>query len=511
MGQQIWVWSSGYLGFVVLSGITTWWYRVGLETTSHQPVGMDADAPSWTDQAMWFALAAAPSALLVAVTNFILQNIAAIPMFYIVPLALYLLSFIFAFGHLRWYWPPLFYGPFIGAIGFMMLNMEANVPIHYLLFFALALFLCCLVCHGELALLRPRIRNLTGYYLTISAGGAAGGLFVAIVAPALFNATYELALLLPVTSLLIVTCAWRRYYSAKLQWLRVGLFGLVGIFLSMETFYLARTSYLNLAGAEVLARNFYGALKVRDIPGPTAREQRRQLVNGAIVHGQQFTHPDRRGEPTSYYSRRSGIGIVLEELNTDGPLHVGVVGLGIGTVAAYGRPNDRYRFYEINPLVAEIAIGNFWFVDSNPAESEVILGDARLSLERENLQQFDVLAVDAFLGDAIPIHLLTREAFALYWRHLKPDGVLVVHVTNEYVDLAPIIGATAAEFAKEARVIENDPNFESGAHYSKWMVMTSRRGFFEETELQNSKSVFVSPNLQAWTDDRSNLWRTLRF
>ena len=393
----------------------------------------------------------------------------------------------------------------------MMLNMGANNPIYYLLFFALALFVCCLVCHGELALLRPRIRNLTGYYLTISAGGATGGLFVAIVAPALFNATYELAILLPTTSLMIVICAWRRYYSAQHHWLRITLFGLVGVFLCIETFYLARATYLNLAGTEVLARNFYGALKVRDISGPTPRDQRRQLLNGAIVHGQQFTHPDRRREPTSYYSRSSGIGIVLEELGADGPLHVGVVGLGIGTVATYGRPGDRYRFYEINPLVLEIANNDFWYMNLNPANAEVILGDARLSLERENPQLFDVLAIDAFLGDAIPIHLLTREAFALYLRHLKPDGVLAVHVTNQYVDLAPIVGAAAAEFAKAAVVIENEPNIESGAHYSKWVLMSSRPGFLEATELQMSESLSVPSNLQVWTDDRSDLWRVLRF
>src|SRR6185295_5481875 len=240
-----------------------------------------------------------------------------------------------------------------------------------------------------------------------------------------------------------------------------------------------------------------------------AGDERRRLSNGTIDHGQEFVAPAKQRQPLSYYSHISGIGIVLDELGTEAPLNVGVIGLGTGTLAAYGRAGDTYRFYDINPLVPEIARNDFWYLSTSPSESNIVLGDARLSLESEPLQHFDVLAVDAFVSDAIPVHLLTREAMALYWRHLKPDGVLAVHISNAYVDLAPVFAAAARADGKQARTIF-DGSGQNGLHASNWVLVTARGELFERPALIYAKPVEMPPGFRPWTDDYSNLWRVFR-
>jgi len=513
---QTWSWSIGYAVFAVLCATAAWRYR-SLGTTAAAEAQTEGAShstpPAWADRALWFALAAAPSALLLAVTNFLLQNVAAIPLFWIVPLTLYLLSFIFAFGSLRWYWRTLWYGCVAVAIAAMLLAMSGFISLNdfrVLPLFALALFVCCMVCHGELSSLRPSARYLTSYYLTIAAGGAAGGLFVAVLAPLLFNANYDLQIIVPVTAVVVLVAIGGRERHSPRRVLREAFINLAVIGLCGATTYMAVINYRQGAGALYLGRNFYGSLRVTDLPLATPEMQRRQLLNGTIDHGEQFTFPAKQKEPLTYYSRASGVGLVLDELGKQNPLSVGVIGLGTGTIGTYCRPGDAYRFYDINPMVKSIALNEFYYMRACPRETTIVLGDARLSLESEIPQHFDVLAIDAFISDAIPIHLLTREAFALYWRHLKPDGVLAVHVSNRYVDLEPIVAKAAAESGKIARLIENDSDVAEGISRASWVLVTSRKDLFDRPAFRKATMIDVPLNFRAWTDDYSNLWKVLR-
>jgi hypothetical protein len=267
---------------------------------------------------------------------------------------------------------------------------------------------------------------------------------------------------------------------------------------------LARDPLFAKGKPRLLARNFYAALSVADFEDESVTTGlARYLYNGTILHGAQSLTPAYRRIPLTYYSAGSGVGLALTSLGKLGPLHVGVIGLGAGTLAAYGRPIDRYRFYEINPLVLKIATTEFTFLGDCPAPWDVVLGDARLSLEREQPQQFDLLAVDAFSGDAIPVHLLTREAFRLYWHHLKPNGVLAVHVSNRYLSLGPVVLTAAFETARDARSVS-----QSG---SDWVLVTNRAGFFDQPEIRRVANL-IDPitGLRMWTDDYSNLFKILR-
>jgi SAM-dependent methyltransferase len=509
--SQAWVWSAGYCVFVLFTVAFAWRHGARGSAPAAATAKIAAERPTWPDRALWFGLSAVPSALLLSLTNYMLQNIAAIPLFWIVPLALYLASFIFAFGNLKWFARQLWYGLFIGAIFIIVAAMNghfAGGAILLLPVFAGALFICCMVCHGELASFRPATRYLTEYYLTISAGGAAGGLAVGVAAPALFNANYEPALLIPLTILVVVLAASRNYHTwAKRTRSHVLLAASAFLFCAVS-YSLARSTILEVSGNVLVERNFYGSLKVKDI---SEAPPRRYLANGSIDHGEQFSEPERQGEPLTYYSRLSGVGVLLDELGREAPpLKVGVIGLGAGTLAAYGRTGDSYRFYEINPAVETIARQNFRYLDRSPAQSDIVLGDARLSLEAEPPQQYDVLVVDAFASDAIPMHLLTREAMALYWRHVKPDGFLAVHVSNQFVDLAPVVAASAVEGGKEARLIGNEQRIEDRILAANWVLVTSRDGFFERKALVKARAIAVPPGFRAWTDSYSNLWRSLR-
>jgi hypothetical protein len=507
---QTWTWSVGYVLFVVLCATTAWRYRSGERTALAEAADSAGDAPTWAERGLWFGLAALPSAMLLAVTNFLLQNVAAIPLFWILPLALYLLSFIVAFGSLRWYWRPFWYLAAAAAIGAMIVGMSGFSSLNdfrFLPLFTICLFVVCLVCHAEVASLRPKPRYLTSYYLIIAAGGAFGGLFVAAVAPLVLIANIELQIIVPVTAALIVLAAWWRYRSTQRAGLRDALLMITLSLLSGATSYMAVFTYRDLEASRLLSRNFYGSLRVTDLPPLLPGDERRLLLNGSINHGEQYLTPDKRREPLTYFSHASGIGIALDELGQGGPLKVGVVGLGTGTIAAYCRPGDTYHFYEINPLVLSIAQTEFSYLKDCPTGPTVAMGDARLSLESEPLQQFDVFAVDAFVSDAIPIHLLTREAFDLYWRHLKPDGVLAVHISNRYVDLAPIVATAAEANGKTVRIVTNGSDITAAVSAATWMLVTSRPGFFERPALQGAFAADIPPGFTGWTDDYSNLWR----
>ena len=513
--QQGVLWSVGYAAFAVLCGVVAWRSQSGIRARAEEGAG-DAPAPGWGLSLVWIALAAVASALLLAVTNYLTQNVAAIPFLWVLPLSLYLLTFIVCFGGKGWRWTPAFLPLPALAIAAMSYALspylqEASTGIDVLVpLFCGGLFVCCLLCHGELARLKPAPRFLTQFYLMVSIGGAAGGLFVGLLAPTLFRGSYELPITLAACGVVALLALYREPgETLARQLIQPSFLVMAGLTVGLMVF-LTHTVRQITDGNRVIARNFYGVLRVVDPDDPTVQGATRSLANGMINHGEQFLDPKRAMTPTTYYGPQSGVGLAIKEAQARGPVHVGVIGLGTGTIAAYGRPGDVYEFYDINPLVITLARTQFTFLSGSKAAVSVVAGDARLSLEGQTPQGFDVLAVDAFSGDAIPVHLLTKEAFALYFRHLKPGGVLAVHVSNRYLALAPVVAADARTVGMEARVISSGSDESDDTSDAEWVLVSTRPAFFRSPLLKAATVPETRPGLRAWTDDYSNLYSILK-
>lgn len=497
----------------------------------------------WKLRTLWLALAACGSALLLSVTNHISQNIAAVPFLWILPLGLYLLSFVLCFDvrssapefsedrEVRWY-PRGFFlrtlGIALGAMTYALSPSFAGLPWKVLiLLYCAGLFVCCMFCHGELARLKPDSTHLTSFYLMVSLGGAIGALFVALIAPKIFSGYYELEVALGLCAFLVLVVHFRdRFYQAKWDpaWLILVALAFAVI---VSLFVTARDQSAN---TRLMARNFYGVLRVRDeveanvvlVQGGGAQRldedpHYRKLMNGTIDHGLQYLGAARRREPTTYYGRKSGVGIALQAAGNQHPLQVGAIGLGIGTVATYGRRGDDYTFYEINPLVIKVANQEFTFLRDSEAQIHIVLGDARLSLESEARQAsnapqepFDVLIVDAFSGDSIPVHLLTLEAFELYFSRLKPGGVLAVHVSNQYLNLEPIVAGAASQLGKEAVIVNHELTSSKGIYASTWILVGNANGFLGQSEIERAGQILPPSSRFLWTDNYSSLWRVLK-
>jgi len=484
---------------------------VGQEATPFPPPG----AGQWF---FWIALPACGSVLLLGVTNHITQNVAAIPFLWVLPLSLYLISFTLAFWGPTLY-PRVFYMPLLAV---SILGMEVLftapfivAPLMILLpVFCIGLFAGCMVCHGELARMAPDPRYLTLYYLAIAAGGALGGIFVGVAAPLFFRTTYELPLGIAACAILALGSSVRnpggnsREQGRRLQ--RALLILASGISIAVAG-YLIFMIFQPPKGLRLLDRNFFGVLKVADTGTPGDRNSRRILSHGSINHGAQFLQPDRRREPITYFHPDSGVGLAIRSRGFSNPLRVGIIGLGAGIIAANGRTGDVYRFYEINPLMVKIAKTEFTYLRDSRAEVEVILGDARLSLEREPQQNYDVLIVDAFSGDAIPIHLLTREALQQYLRHIKKDGILALHISNRYIDLKPVIQRLAEKVGMEAIAVNTAGNPEIGAEAAEWILLSAARETLEKPPLRGAgKALHRTLDVRMWTDDYSSLFGLLK-
>ncbi len=516
-------WSLAYAAVAVLCAAIA--FRSKGEAVS--PAIPEAAARlDWRTQSLWVALAACGSALLLAVTNHISQNIAAVPFLWVLPLSLYLLSFILCFEGRGWYRRDVFLLLLIMALGGMAYALEQPVSDFRLgaliLIFCSGLFVCCMFCHGELARLKPHPVQLTTFYLMCSLGGAAGAVFVALLAPRVFSGFYEFEAAMAVCAILVLLVRVRdpggKFFSAGWE---PGILVLIALAITLLA-SLGRTVRQQGASARLMERNFYGVLSVVDEVAPyglstqgipyTWWERRYcRLMNGTINHGLQFLAEERRRQPTSYFSPKSGIGVALVAAAKRGALRVGVIGLGVGTLAAYGRAGDRYTFYEINPLDVRIARQDFSFLGDSRAEIAIIPGDARLSLEREAPQEFDVLVVDAFSGDSPPVHLLTREAFELYFHQLKPDGVVAVDVSNLYLDLQPVVVGAAAWMQKEAVLITNQNDVSQGILASNWILLGSRAGFAGQGEIERTGSILNTfSGGQLWTDAYSSLFKVLK-
>ena len=369
-----------------------------------------------------------------AVTSYLTANVAAIPLLWILPLGVYLITLILAFQFrflLPWGIIARFMVVMLGALAYSLSKTNSGWPLWVsLLFFLIELFFACVFCHSEAYRLRPqRASEATLFYLLFAAGGALGSFLVGIAAPLIFSLNLDLPITFLITALLALAVNWRGTWSQRLLWVVASGAMIVLIFM-------VRTAYLR--DATVSVRNFYASLRVTQsvtYPGTTTRT----LMNGSIQHGTQIFGDDAmRHTPTTYYARDSGVGLAIRFSCAGRPAgaarRIGVIGLGAGTIAAYGRSGDQIRFYDINPAVPPIARNVFTYIRDSAAHVDIVEGDARTSLAREEPQNFDVLVIDAFSGDAIPLHLLTREALDLYRRHLAPGGVLAFHISNRHVE-----------------------------------------------------------------------------
>jgi len=366
-----------------------------------------------------------------------------------------------------------------------------------------------MVCHGELVRLKPEPRYLTSFYLVISAGGAAGGLFVGLIAPYVFPIYLEMHLaLFGVWALMMLVFFGDRnglLHAGRPRWiwggLLLGVFALAGV--------LKTQANADLQNAVEVSRNFYGVLRVQEKDADDPEQHRLRLVHGRIVHGLQFVAEHKRLEPTTYYGRNSAVGTVLQNRPPNEAQHVGVVGLGIGTVATYAREGDHFRFYEINPEVTRLARKHFTYLEACKGKVDVVTGDARLLLEQESPQRFDILVVDAFSGDAIPAHLLTREAFEVYRRHMVKNGVLAFHISNLYFDLRPVLAAAAERLNWQGVVVISPGSLSKGTKPAIWVVMASNLDRPEFRSLHEQGEVLDGPQLE-WTDTRGSLVRVLK-
>ena len=505
--KQALLWSILFFVFALLCAAAAWSQRsitAPAQRDSMQGAEDVSSPPSTREKLLWLALAACGSMLLLSITNHLLENVAPVPLLWVIPLALYLLTFTMAFGrrslYSRWLMIRLL-AVALGGLGYAIHDasftesVQVSVP-----FFCTGLFVCCLFCHGELALHRPAARYLTSFYLMVSLGGALGAIFVGIVAPHVFSGIYEFPLALILTALVAFLALWPRGWLERWFWAATALALLILMVQNVRS---------TRANTIVRLRSFYGSLSVKQYRDWLGKPYR-TLYNGRIEHGAEFLDPPKSLQPTTYYGEDSGIGLALAKCCT-APKRVGAIGLGAGTLAAYGRAGDLFQFYEINPQVVQIATTEFSFLRDSAARTPIVMGDARLSLESEEPQKFDVIAVDAFSGDAIPVHLLTREAFALYLRHLKPDGILAIHTSNTYLNLAPVVQLLADDAAYPTRWITNDDNRRKLVDASDWILVTRNKQFLDNVD----SSVFIEPilvpaSLRAWTDDYNNLFQILR-
>jgi SAM-dependent methyltransferase len=505
--MQGWIWSGLFALFAALCAGTALRTRASMQAREADLQEDAGPPPTLRLKLAWMSLAACASILLLAVTNHLTQNIAAIPFLWILPLALYLLSFMLCFDSDRWYNHWVFTALAslsLIAMGYQFWKEDDPKKLLVKLtigLYCLGLFLICMYCHGEVARRKPHPKYLTGFYLMISVGGALGGFFVSVLAPLILPYYFELSIGLALTALCALFVTYRESWITDIAWAGVAIFLIVTVYRDVRA-----ATRDNI----YMTRNFYGALRLRESGPDFEGVKLRTLVNGTINHGAQFLSGPRAAMPTTYYGERSGVGVSILNQRKPG-MRVGVIGLGAGTLAIYGQPGEYYRIYEINPSVRWIAGEYFTYTKQSKANVEIVMGDARLSLEREAPNQFDVLAVDAFSSDAIPVHLLTREAVALYLRHVKPDGVIAIHVSNRYLNLYPVVQKIADALDLALIEVQNAGVAGSEQFPSDWILLTRDKQLFQRPEYRAvAFQPAPEPNAPLFTDDYSNLYGILR-
>jgi SAM-dependent methyltransferase len=481
-----------------------------LSMTSPGPATAYEPPPTLGDKLTWVALAALGSVLLLAVSNHLTQNISSIPLLWVVPLALYLLTFILCFDGKGWY-PRTLFLPWLAVGLISMAWMLADKDLHFELYwqvgiFSFGLFVACMFCHGELVNLKPAPRYLTTFYVMVSLGGALGAVLVGLLAPLLLPAYFELEIAIVAIGVMAV------YLLRKERWFWIAPAAVVTAFTAGAGGY-AIHQYAD--NTMVMTRNFYGTLRVREYGEPNEKTYHRALVHGGILHGEQYMQQEYKAAATTYYKTSSGIGksiLLKQQLLAAAPMKVGVIGLGTGTIATYGRKGDTYRFYDINPEVITIAKRDFTYLADSGAAIELSLGDARLNLEREPVQGFDVLAVDAFSSDSIPVHLITLEAVKIYLKHMKPDGVIAFHVSNRFLDLKPVVEMIGNELGlTTAWVHEIAKDDDTDRTVSDWVLLSKDKRFLLRDQILDSTYIITpQPGWRLWTDDYNNLVQVLK-
>ncbi|MFO0940726.1 MAG: fused MFS/spermidine synthase [Pirellulales bacterium] len=520
--SQSWLWSFGFIGFAAICGICGWLMARQVTTSmtfgvpnpassGHSPTVDSSTVPTPSDRLLWFGLAATATILLLATTNQVCLDVAVVPFLWVLPLALYLITFILCFDGKQWYHRLLFVGLVLACLISEVLlaarGADVSIVLQIVVYFG-AMFCSCMVCHGELAAMKPHPKYLTSYFLVISAGGAAGGLFVALIAPLLFVNYSELHFGFLLFMMLFFLIRLRED-QVRLP-LPKSLRGPTAIVLVVIVIFVLTKVDRHEPWVESSSRNFYGVLKVRLVP--SAAGELRQLAHGRIAHGSQLVEVEKRLTPTAYYARNTAVGQLLTHFKADEPRRIGIVGLGVGTLAAYGQPEDQLRFYEINPDVTRLAQSHFSFLAESKAKWQVVQGDARLSLEFEKPQQFDVLVLDAFSGDAIPVHLLTREAIEVYLRHMREDAVLACHISNLHFDLQPVLRGLADEFDLQCKIVGTAPEASSAGLATIWALLSKES---DSLATVDGKSDLLGDSVPTgrliqWTDTRSNLLDVLK-
>jgi SAM-dependent methyltransferase/MFS family permease len=499
-------WSWAYAGFVALCAATAIYSLRRAVGSGQAPVRLDpGPAPAAGVRLQWVALPALASLLLLAITNHLTQNVASIPFLWVLPLSLYLLTFILCFDGRGWYRRAVFFplaGLAVAAMAWVLTssdlihNLKLSIPL-----FSAGLFVLCMLCHGELVLMKPVPARLTEFYMLIALGGAVGSMLVSVIAPHVLPGDFEVAAGLALAAIVL---AWK---VAPL-----GRVALAGALAAVAFTGYGVVTYVsnNVADTRVMKRNFYSSLRTRDEQRDEGRV--RKLIHGTINHGEQFVDEDKRRRAIAYFGPKAGIVLALEALRHP-DMRVGIVGLGAGTMAAYGRPGDVYKFYEINPQVIELAQTEFSYLKDSDAKIELVLGDGRLALESGPPQRFDLLAADAFSSDSVPMHLITKEALELYMRNVRPGGVVVFNVTNRYLDLAPVVKRLADALGLHARLVSHSPDEEEYNLYSvtDFVLVTADPKLFDRPQLAGvAQPIEVPAKVSVWTDDFNNLLQALR-
>ncbi len=510
------IWGVGLWFFAGLCGycaIRLWMSHAGRDAGDDSASDLKVEQPGKGSEFLWLVLPATASVMLLAVTNIISQDVATVPFFWVLPLSVYLVSFIISFHSERWYHRVVWVAAFILSIIGLVLSRESAKEESAMVYIAIHLWLlfsCCMVCHGELYKLRPSARFLTRYYLMIATGGAIGGVLVAVVAPLVFSSYLELPIALLGTFILIFVTdrsgaiVGRRRVAWLLAICVVGIGAIV--FKGVG----------GGVGANVIesSRNFFGVVSVMEEDKGNPSMHRFVMRHGTTFHGVQFVSAAKHDEPTAYYGNSSGVGLAIKNMSPQENRRIGVVGLGVGTIAAYGEVGDVIRFYEINPEVQRLAQSDKWFtyLKDCPADLEVVIGDARLSMEIEQPQEYDLLVLDAFSSDAVPLHLLTVEAFEIYLKHVKAGGVIAFHVSTIHLDLQSVVWKLADHFELGSVWLVDDEVTERGTYTSDWILMTCNEAFLATKQIQSNRSVRDDgwKKISLWTDDHVNLFEILK-
>ena len=501
--QLGWGWSLLFALFALLCAGTALLSMNGFDPVEKDAAPKPATALPVKDQVLWLALSAMGSVMLLAVTNHVTQNVSSVPFLWVLPLALYLITFILVFDHPRWYLRGALLVALVALLPAMAyyipsLDLRVAAPLYMA-----GMFVACMVCHGEIARLKPDPAHLTRFYLMMSLGGALGAVLVAVVAPLVLRGYFELGI-----ALVLLAALFALRVRGVAKW---GVLAVLGATIVL----VVRGAGDYTRSIRVMERDFYGVVRTADHLSPVPY---RSMYHGAIMHGGQLLGDSFRNTPADYFSPDSGYGRVftsLREMNPKKPLNVGVIGLGAGVIAAWMKPGDALTFYEISPRVVDIARREFTYLADTPAKTELVMGDGRLSLEREPARGYDVLGIDAFSGDSIPMHLVTREAMALYVKHLKPDGVIVFQATNRYIDLLPVVKRLAAEFGFEAVNVSDSPDADDGPEYwyssTDQVIVTRNRKLLEWARIAEvAEPIAERGDLPVFTDAHHNLLRILK-